>query len=83
MVPWDPEVNDVSHGEGPALDFSALAGTAIVVGGTGGIGSQIVRTLAARGARVAFTYHRNQGRAAELAEAADVSAWPLELSDPN
>ena len=83
MVPWDTEVNDVSHGEGPALDFSALAGTAIVVGGTGGIGSQIVRMLAARGARVAFTYHRNQGRAAELAEAEDVSAWPLELSDPN
>ena len=28
-----------SHGEGPARDFSALTGTAIVVSGTGGIGS--------------------------------------------
>jgi 3-oxoacyl-[acyl-carrier protein] reductase len=64
-------------------DFSALAGTAIVVGGTGGIGSQIVRTLAARGSGVAFTYHHNRDAAAELADAlgTDVSAWRLELSD--
>ena len=64
-------------------DFSALAGTAIVVGGTGGIGSQIVRTLAGRGSRVAFTYHHNDGKAADLVDAlgADVGAWRLELSD--
>ena len=29
-------MNDVSHGEGPARDFSALDGTAIVVDGTTG-----------------------------------------------
>ena len=84
MVPWDTEVNDVSHGEGFAGDFSALAGTAIVVGGTGGIGSQIVRTLAERGSRVAFTYHHNRDRAAELVGlGADVTACELELSDTN
>jgi len=66
-------------------DFSVLAGTAIVVGGTGGIGSQIVRTLAERGSRVAFTYHRNRDGATDLVDAldADLSAWPLELSDAN
>jgi NAD(P)-dependent dehydrogenase (short-subunit alcohol dehydrogenase family) len=62
-------------------DFNALAGTAIVIGGTGGIGSQIVRTLADRGSRVAFTYRHNQDRAADLADNPDVSAWPLELSN--
>ncbi|HTY27074.1 MAG TPA: SDR family oxidoreductase [Mycobacterium sp.] len=61
-------------------DFSALPGTAIVVGGTGGIGSQIVRALAERGSRVALTYHRNQTKAAELA-GPDVSARRLDLDD--
>jgi len=66
-------------------DFSALPGTAIVIGGTGGIGSQIVRTLAERGARVAFTYHNNWDGAAALVDAlgGDVSAWQLELRDAN
>ena len=47
-------------------DFSALPGTAIVIGGTGGIGSAIVRMLAARGSRVGFTYFGNAAKAAEL-----------------
>jgi 3-oxoacyl-[acyl-carrier protein] reductase len=66
-------------------DFSALAGTAIVVGGTGGIGSQIVRTLVERGSRVAFTYHHNRDGAAALVDdlGADVSAWQSELRDAN
>ena len=68
-----------------ACDFSALPGTAIVVGGTGGIGSEIVRTLAARGSRVAFTYHRNEHKAAELAGAvgsgSDVATRRLDMSD--
>jgi NAD(P)-dependent dehydrogenase (short-subunit alcohol dehydrogenase family) len=66
-------------------DFSALAGSAIVVGGTGGIGSQIVRTLVERGSRVAFTYHHNRAGAAVLADdlGTDVSAWQSELRDAN
>lgn len=59
-------------------DFSALPGTAIVVGGTGGIGSEIVRMLAARGSRVGFTYHGNASKAAQLGEA---SAEQLDITD--
>lgn len=69
-----------------ANDFSALPGMAIVVGGTGGIGSQIVRTLVARGSQVAFTYHDDESKAAELvrllgARTGAVSAQRLELCD--
>ena len=61
-------------------DFSGLPGTAIVVGGTGGIGTQIVAMLAARGSRVAFTYHGNASKAAELVTEA-VSAEQLDITD--
>ncbi|TGD89662.1 SDR family oxidoreductase [Mycolicibacterium sp. CH28] len=61
-------------------DFSALPGTAIVVGGTGGIGSAVVASLAARGSRVVFTYLRNDSKAAELC-ADDVTAHRLDISD--
>jgi NAD(P)-dependent dehydrogenase (short-subunit alcohol dehydrogenase family) len=61
-------------------DFSALPGTAIVVGGTGGIGTQIVAMLAARGSRVGFTYHGNESKAAELVTDA-VSAEQLDITD--
>ncbi|MCV7176632.1 SDR family NAD(P)-dependent oxidoreductase [Mycolicibacterium sphagni] len=61
-------------------DFSALPGTAIVVGGTGGIGSEIVAMLAARGSRVGFTYHGNASKAAELATD-DVGAEQLDITD--
>lgn len=62
-------------------DFGALPGVALVVGGTGGIGSEIVRTLAARGSRVAFTYHGNEAKADILAEAVGATDHRLELSD--
>ncbi|AKK29766.1 SDR family NAD(P)-dependent oxidoreductase [Mycobacterium sp. EPa45] len=61
-------------------DFSALPGTAIVIGGTGGIGAEIVRMLAERGARVGFTYHGNASKAAELS-AADITAEQLDITD--
>lgn len=64
-------------------DFSALPGTAIVIGGTGGIGSATVRALEARGSRVAFTYHRNDAKADELTRAVDASARRLDLGDAN
>jgi len=40
--------------------------TAFVTGGTGAIGSAIVRSLAAHGARVAFSFHDQEGKAREL-----------------
>ena len=61
-------------------DFSALPGTAIVVGGTGGIGAEIVRTLVARGSRVGFTYRGNTSKAAELAGAGATVAQ-LDITD--
>ncbi len=61
-------------------DFSALPGTAIVVGGTGGIGAEIVRTLVARGSRVGFTYRGNASKAAELA-GAGATAAQLDITD--
>ncbi|AQT82033.1 dehydrogenase [Mycolicibacterium litorale] len=61
-------------------DFSAMAGAAIVVGGTGGIGSAVVAMLVERGSTVAFTYHRNADKAAELA-VGDVEAHRLDIAD--
>ncbi|MBI3691508.1 MAG: SDR family oxidoreductase [Mycolicibacterium aromaticivorans] len=61
-------------------DFSALPGTAIVVGGTGGIGAEIVRMLVARGSRVGFTYRGNASKAAELG-ADGVTAEQLDITD--
>lgn len=49
-------------------DFSNRVGAALVAGGTGGIGSAIVRVLAERGCDVAFTYHANQIAADALAD---------------
>ncbi len=42
---------------------------ALVFGGSGALGSEVVRTLAGGGDRVAFTYHRNEDRAVRLASA--------------
>ncbi|MCV7347702.1 SDR family NAD(P)-dependent oxidoreductase [Mycolicibacterium rhodesiae] len=61
-------------------DFSALPGTAIVVGGTGGIGAEIVRMLVARGSRVGFTYRGNASKAAELS-AEGATAQQLDITD--
>lgn len=63
-------------------DFGALPGAALVVGGTGGIGSEIVRMLAGRGSRVVFTYHGNEATAAALAENTGTAPCRLELGDP-
>lgn len=55
-------------------DFGALAGGALVVGGSGGIGRAIAALLAERGSRVAVT-HRS--RAVE-----DLPSYELDLADP-
>jgi len=63
-------------------DFAGRDGVALVTGGTGGIGSAIVRMLAARGSAVAFTYSRNaEGAAALTAECAGTTAYQADLTD--
>lgn len=60
-----------------------LAGrVALVTGGTGGIGSVIVRTLAAEGAHVAIGYHRAHQDAQRLADETGGMAVHHDLRDP-
>lgn len=47
-------------------DFVDKPGTALVTGGTGGIGAAVVRLLAERGSRVDFTYRSNADAARAL-----------------
>lgn len=64
-------------------DFVGRTGTALVSGGTGGIGAAVVRMLAERGAAVAFTY-RSSAPAARALEAEwpdAVRGHPLDLRD--
>jgi len=62
-------------------------GVAVVVGGTGGIGAEVVRLLAERGCRVAFTYRANAAHANELILRVEreyggiAVAEPLDVSD--
>ena len=54
----------------------------LVLGGSGYVGSEVCRTLAARGARVAFTYLRSEERAQELQrELPGLRADRLDLRD--
>ena len=54
-------------------DFADRPGAAFVAGGTGGIGTAVVRTLAERGSDVAFTCRANQAAADVLS--AEVRAY--------
>ena len=49
-------------------DFEGRPGAALVAGGTGGIGSAIVRLLAERGCAVGFTYRANSAAADALSD---------------
>jgi 3-oxoacyl-[acyl-carrier protein] reductase len=59
--------------------------TAFVTGGSGAVGGAIVRVLAREGAAVAYSYHSNAARAAdldaELAGGARVRSYPLDVLD--
>jgi NAD(P)-dependent dehydrogenase (short-subunit alcohol dehydrogenase family) len=59
--------------------------TAFVTGGSGAVGHAIVRVLAREGAAVAYSYHSNAARAAdldaELAGGARVRSYPLDVLD--
>ena len=61
----DADVN--VEGDGMS-DFGERPGIAFVAGGTGGIGSAIVRTLARRGSDVVFSYRANRDAADALAD---------------
>ena len=54
-----------------SVDFAGRAGAALVVGGSGGLGSVIAVELAARGSDVALTYRSNAGAAAATAVQVD------------
>lgn len=54
---------------------------ALVAGGSGGIGSEVVRLLAERGTEVVFTYRRNEAGARALAEQTGATGVALDLGD--
>lgn len=67
-------------------DFDGRTGAAFIAGGTGGIGAEIVRTLAGRGSDVAFTYRGNETAAESItgevkAYGRQVLALRLDLGD--
>jgi 3-oxoacyl-[acyl-carrier protein] reductase len=66
--------------------FADRPGAVLVTGGSGGLGAEICRRLAARGCDVALTYRRNRDAAEEVigqceATGRRAAAWPLDLTD--
>lgn len=57
------------------------APSALVTGGSGALGSEVVRALSSGGARVVFTFLRSGARAAALAAETGAAAAPVDLSD--
>jgi NAD(P)-dependent dehydrogenase (short-subunit alcohol dehydrogenase family) len=55
---------------------------ALVFGGTGTVGSEVLRGLAEAGVQTAFTYHRAHDRAQSLAGAFGQRALQIDLSQP-
>lgn len=54
---------------------------AIVLGGTGAVGSAVLRELAARGARVSFSFHQAEERAAALSKELGFPAFRVDAGD--
>jgi NAD(P)-dependent dehydrogenase (short-subunit alcohol dehydrogenase family) len=59
-------------------DFTSHSGTAIVTGGSGGIGAAVCRRLAQAGSAVAFTYRTRRAAAEALLN--ELSAGPVPVS---
>jgi 3-oxoacyl-[acyl-carrier protein] reductase len=83
-----PEIRGGSDetGEIDGRDFARLRGAAVVIGGSGGIGSVICDLLARRGSDVALTYRHNEAAAIEYAariEASGRRAAALRLDATN
>ena len=53
-----------------STDFAEATGAALVVGGSGGLGAEIVRMLSARGSDVAVTFRGNEAAGKAVASAA-------------
>jgi 3-oxoacyl-[acyl-carrier protein] reductase len=62
------------------MSETGATGTAWVIGGTGAIGSEVVRQLRARGLGVAFSYCSRKAEAEALASATGARAFHLQLS---
>ncbi|MGY1814507.1 SDR family oxidoreductase [Blastococcus sp. SYSU D00820] len=60
-------------------DFAPLPGTALVTGGTGGIGAAVCRLLAERGSAVTLTYRSNAAAAEALVAALGERATAVQL----
>ncbi len=65
-----------------AADVSAPRRRALVLGGSGAVGREVVRALAAAGVDVAFTYRRGEAIAHALAAETGARALAVELTDP-
>jgi NAD(P)-dependent dehydrogenase (short-subunit alcohol dehydrogenase family) len=68
-------------------DFSEVAGAALVIGGSGGIGRAVARLLAQRGSDVALTWHTREERTRRLAQelgtyGVHVSTHQLDATSP-
>ena len=57
-------------------------GVAVVAGGSGGLGSAIVRLLVEQGAQVCFTYRANAAAAQALSAETGAAAAQVDLTDP-
>jgi 3-oxoacyl-[acyl-carrier protein] reductase len=55
---------------------------ALVFGGTGTVGREVLRGLAEAGVSTVFTYHHSRERAAELASSLGFEGRPVDLADP-
>jgi 3-oxoacyl-[acyl-carrier protein] reductase len=62
-------------------DFTDRPGAALVIGASGGLGSEIARLLAARGSRVALTYRSTPTDALAAELGGDTRSWRLDLTD--
>ena len=71
----------MSAAERPAAQRPVAQRHALVIGGTGVVGSAVLGELHARDIRTTFTYHRASQRAAEQAQRFGQQALPLDLAD--